>query len=187
MKGEEKMTPMHRSSALLGAAAFALVLGGCQKQASVDTAAVQAAIKADEKKWNAEFKAKDQEGLVAHYADDAYFIAPGVKAANGSTEICKTYSDALNDQNFELSFASDKVDIAASGDLAYARGRFNEKYTDPKTGKVMSDSGSYVTIYRKQADGSWKAVEDFAVSEPGAAKPVEPGKPATRAKMVSFG
>jgi uncharacterized protein (TIGR02246 family) len=180
------MTVTHRSSALLGAAALALTIGGCQKSASADTAAIQTAIKADEKKWNEEFKAKDQEALVGHYAEGAYFVAPGTKAATGSTEIRKAYSDGLNDQNFELSFASDKIDVAASGDLAYARGHFKEKYTDPKTGKVMSDNGSYVTIYKKQADGSWKAVEDFAVSEPGAAKPVEPGKPATRAKMVSF-
>ena len=54
---------------------------------------------------------------------------------------------------------------------------------DPKTGKVMSDNGSYVTVYKKQQDGSWKAVEDFAVAEPGSAKPVEPGKPVTRAKI----
>jgi uncharacterized protein (TIGR02246 family) len=186
MKGEDKMTHSHRSFALLGAAVFALATGGCQKALKADPAAIQAAIKADEKKWNDEFKAKDQEALAGHYADEAYFVAPGVKAANGSTQIRKAYADALNDQNFEITFASDKVDVAGSGDLAYARGHFNEKYTDPKTGEVMSDSGSYVTIYKKQADGSWKAVEDFAASEPGAAKPVEPGKPATKAKMISF-
>lgn len=182
------MTGMHRSFALLGAAAFVLAVGGCQEQASkADPAAIQAAIKADEKKWNDEFKAKDQEALIAHYADDAYFVAPGAKAANGSMEIRKAYSDGLNDQNFEITFASDKVDVSASGDLAYARGHFTEKYTDPKTGKVMSDSGSYVTIYKKQQDGSWKAVEDFAVADPDSKKEVPPGKPATRAKMVSFG
>ena len=50
----------------------------------------------------------------------------------------------------------------------------------------MTDSGSYLTVYKKQEDGSWKAVEDFVVSDPGSAKVVEPGKPVTRAKMVSF-
>lgn len=185
MKGRN-MTSTHRSLTIFGAAALTIVVGGCEKQAKVDPAAIQAAIKSDEKKWNEEFKAKDQEALVGHYADNAYFIAPGVKAASGSTEIRKAYSDGLTDKNFEISFASDKIDVSASGDLAYARGRFNEKYTDPKTGKVMSDSGSYITVYKKQPDGSWKAVEDFAASEPGSAKPVEPGKPASRAKMVSF-
>jgi ketosteroid isomerase-like protein len=70
--------------------------------------------------------------------------------------------------------------------MAYARGKFDEQYTDPKTGKVMSDSGSYITVYKKQDDGSWKAVEDFATADPGTTKPVPPKAPATRAKMTSF-
>jgi uncharacterized protein (TIGR02246 family) len=185
-EGEEKMTSMRRSTVVLVAAALALVIGGCQKQAAVDAGAIEAAIKADEKKWNEEFKAKDQEALVAHYADDAYFVAPGMKPASGSTEIRKAYSDGLHDKNFEISFASDKVDASASGDLAYARGHFSEKYTDPKTGKVMSHSGSYVTVYKKQQDGSWKAVEDFAAADASTQKELPPEKPATRAKMVSF-
>jgi uncharacterized protein (TIGR02246 family) len=177
---------MHSSVGLLGAAALALVVGGCQKQAKADPAAVKTAIQADEKKWNEEFKAKDQESLVGHYADDAFFVAPGVKAADGSTAIRKVYSEGLNDKNFELSFASDKIDVADSGDLAYARGHFSEQYTDPKTGKVMAHNGSYITVYKKQADGSWKAVEDFAAADESTAKEVPPGKPATRAKMVSM-
>jgi uncharacterized protein (TIGR02246 family) len=177
------------STALLGAAALALALAGCTKAAqggAADADSIKQAIKADETKWNAQFKSKDTEGLVGHYADDAYFVAPGVKATEGSTPIRQVYATASTDPAFALTFAADKIDVAASGDLAYARGKFSEKYTDPKTGKVMTDSGSYITVYKKQDDGSWKAVEDFAAADPGTAKPVEPGKPATRAKMVSF-
>ena len=104
----------------------------------------------------------------------------------GSTPIRKVFADASTDPNFEVHFASDKIDVAGSGDLAYARGKFTEKYTDQKTGKVMTDSGSYITVYKKQKDGSWKAVEDFAAADPDSTKPVELGKPATHAKMVSF-
>jgi len=37
--------------------------------------------------------------------------------------------------------------------------------TDAKRKKPVTDKGSYVTGYRKQADGSWKAVSDINVSE----------------------
>jgi len=173
--------------ALAGTAALAIALSGCGKQGATGAASadeVKTAIKADEKAWNDDFKKKDVERLVGHYADDAYFVAPGVKPASGSTEVRKAYANGMSDPNFSISFASDKID--GSGDLAYSRGRFTEKYTDPKTQKVMEHSGSYVTIYKKQSDGSWKSVEDFAVADPDSDKPVEPGKPATRAKMVSF-
>ena len=175
---------------LAGAAAMAINVAGCQKYPSGDGAAsvdgIKHAIKADEKKWNEQFKSDDLEGTLGHYADDAYFVAPGVKPASGSTEIRQVYAKAMADPAFQISFASDRIDVAGSGDLAYARGHFTEKYTDPKTQKVMSDSGSYVTVYKKQSDGGWKAVEDFAVADPDSAKTVEPGKPATRAKMVSM-
>ena len=89
-----------------------------------------------------------------------------MKPADGLTPIRKAYADAMTDSAFSVNFASDKIDVSASGDMAYARGHFSEKYTDPKTSKVMTDSGSYLTVYKKQQDGSWKAVEDFATADP---------------------
>ncbi len=183
------MKIVRTSFVLAGAAALAITVGGCAKYGSGGGAGaddVKAAVKADEKKWNDDFKAKDLEALLGHYADDAFFIAPGTKAATGSTEIRKVYAGATSDPAFTISFASDKIDVAGSGDLAYARGHFTEKYTDPKTQKVMTDSGSYVTVYKKQSDGSWKAVEDFAAADPDSTKAVEPGKPVTHAQMTSF-
>lgn len=175
--------------ALVGTAALALALGGCTNSSQgaepANTDSIKQAIKADQAKWNEQFKSKDTEGLDGHYADDAFFVAPGV-TADGSTEIRKVYADASTDPAFAVSFATDKIDVAASGDLAYARGKFTSKYTDHKSGKVMSEAGSYLTVYKKQDDGSWKAVEDFAAADPDSVKPVPPEKPATRAKMVSF-
>lgn len=178
------------SIALAGAAAISLMLGSCTKSSqsigAQDPENVKQLIEADQAKWNQQFKARDSEGLVSHYAHDAYFVAPGV-TASGSTEIRKAYADASTDPAFAVSFKSDKIDVAASGDLAYARGKFTAKYTNSRTNKVMTDSGSYITVYKKQDDGSWKAVEDIAAADPGSVKEVPPEKPATRARMVSFG
>ena len=33
-------------------------------------------------------------------------------------------------------------------------------YTDSKSGKPVSGAGTYVTVFRKQSDGSWKVVFD---------------------------
>jgi uncharacterized protein (TIGR02246 family) len=177
------------SVALIGAAAISLALGACSKSdkgaGAADADSVKQAIKADETKWNKDFKTKDTEGLAGHYGDDAYLVAPGQKPADGSTAIRQIYATASTDPAFGVEFASDKIDVG--GDLAYARGKFTEKYTDRKTGKVMTDSGSYLTVYKKQDDGSWKAVEDFAVADPDSAKVVPPEKPAVRAKMTSSG
>jgi ketosteroid isomerase-like protein len=163
--------------ALLGAAALVAGVSGCQKyeqregaeHARVDTAAIAEAIKADEKKWSDEFQAKPKnlDALVAHYADDAYFVAGGIKPANGIAEIRSAYAEGLKDPNFNFTFAADKVEVAQSGDLAVARGRFTESYTDPETDKAKSGDGSFITVYKKQADGSWKVIDDFAMVDGG--------------------
>jgi ketosteroid isomerase-like protein len=96
------------------------------------------------------------------------------------------YAEGLNDPAFNIRFAADKVEVAQAGDMATSQGRFEETYTDPDSKGPVKVSGSFLTVYKKQADGSWKAVQDWAVADPGKPTPVEPGKPATRAKMVSF-
>jgi uncharacterized protein (TIGR02246 family) len=186
LEGEMKS----RAFALLGIASITLMIAGCQKPAAGvgDPEAIKAAITADEKKWSDEFQAKPQdlEALIAHYSDDADFVAPGSKLISGMTGIRKAYSDGLTDPNFNFKFAADKVDVSQAGDMATARGRFDETYTDPDSQKKVKVSGDFLTVYKKQSDGSWKAVQDWAVADPGKPTPVEPGKPATRATMVSF-
>ena len=67
----------------------------------------------------------------------------------------------LEDKNSSFSFASDKVDVAKSGDLGYSQGTMTYTFTDPKTKKVFTIKGKYVTVYKKQSDGGWKAVADI--------------------------
>jgi ketosteroid isomerase-like protein len=53
------------------------------------------------------------------------------------------------------------VEVSTGGDLAYSQGAYAFTGTDPKTKRVMSEKGKYVEVYKKQADGSWKIVEDI--------------------------
>src|SRR4051794_27349117 len=113
------------SVAALGVAAFALALGGCDKAGAgkADPDSIKQAIKADEVKWNKDFKAKNTEALADHYSDDAFFVASGF-TADGSTAIRQMFANASTDPAFNVQFSSDKVDVSSSGDLAYARGKF---------------------------------------------------------------
>lgn len=176
-----------RPTILLGAAALAVTLGACTKATPApDPEKVTQALKADETKMNQEFKAKDTEGLAGHYTDKSYFVAGGT-TADGSTAIRQVFANASTDPAFEVHFASDKIEVGAGGAMAYARGKFTETYTDKGSGKVMTGNGTYVAVYEKQDDGSWKIVEDIAALDPASLKPVPPKAPATRAKMTSFG
>jgi ketosteroid isomerase-like protein len=150
-------------------AAFALSACGPKSppaKAAVDTARIVDAIKTDEVHWNSDYKNGDAGMLAAHYAAGATLMVPGAAPMVGTAAIKAGLAQAVADKAFTLTFASDKVDVSASGDLAAARGSYTQTATDPKTKAVVTEKGSYVTVYRPQSDGVWKAVWD--INAPGA-------------------
>jgi uncharacterized protein (TIGR02246 family) len=155
---------------------LALVTSCAQAPQSPDThdADVQA-LKDNEAQWNKDYQAKDLEKITAHSADDAVLIAPGAQPSTGKEAIHSMLKDMVGDNALSLSFEASRVDVAKSGDVAYTQGSYTMTMTDPATKKPISDKGSYVTVYKKQADGSWKAVSDIASSAtpPGPALPAK--------------
>jgi uncharacterized protein (TIGR02246 family) len=157
-----------------------LPLSACMKpagQAEGNAAAAStdaaAAVKAVEGEMLAAFQAKDAAKLTSHYAPNAMLAIPG-RTVQGTAAITKANADDLADPAFSLTFVNGTTDVASSGDLAYTSGTFNVSYTDPKTKAVVKQNGTYVTVFRKQADGSWKAVADIAT----------PGAPPTEASTT---
>lgn len=58
-----------------------------------------------------------------------------------------------------------KADVATSGDLGYTHGRFEMRSADEMGHEQMS-YGYYVTIWKKQPDGSWRFVFDAGNESP---------------------
>jgi uncharacterized protein (TIGR02246 family) len=150
----------------------ALFLAGCgevagyrndeQALAPAHAAAAEADVERTEAEMLAAFKAKDHGRLAGYYADDAVMKTPGRAAAIGRAAIARQLETDMKDPAFALDFANATTLVAASGDIAYTRGSFRVTFTDPATRKPREGRGHYVTIFRKQADGSWKAIEDVA-------------------------
>ena len=58
-----------------------------------------------------------------------------------------------------LTWTPSEADASASGDLGYTWGRWEYKDKTPD-GKPVDVKGTYVTIWKRQADGAWKVVLD---------------------------
>jgi uncharacterized protein (TIGR02246 family) len=152
------------------AAVWMVALSGCGSAPpppapAMDVAAEQAKVKDIEAGWVKEVVAKDVEKLAGHYTDDAVMMAPGMPAFKGKDAIRGAWKMMLDDPNFKLTFSSDRVEISKAGDFAFSKGTYASTMTNPKTKKPVDDKGSYVTVFQKQADGGWKAVEDINTSE----------------------
>jgi len=139
-------------------------------------AADMKAIQDAEAAVNAEVSKKDRniDKVAPFWADDASLFVPDMPILTGNPAIKSFLKEATNDPNFSLSFSSNKVEVAKSGDYGYTTGTYVQTMTDPKTKKVLTEKGKYVTVFKKQADGSWKAVADINNADAPAA--VEPKK-----------
>ena len=161
---------MKALAAICCAAALAWSIAGCKSdtatQSTADTHDADfKALSDTEVQWNNDFGARDLEKIASHYAEDAVVMTPGAPAMKGKDTIHKGLQEMLADPAMMLQFHANRIEVSKSGDLGYSQGAYTMKMTDPQTHKVVDDHGSYVTTYRKQADGSWKVADDIATSE----------------------
>jgi uncharacterized protein (TIGR02246 family) len=111
--------------------------------------------------WAAAWAAKDIDGIMNHYADDAFVELAGLPIISGKDAIRKLHTQGIVDSNFALSFAPTQIEVSKGGDLAYARGAYTATRTDASSQRPVTAKGKYVVVYRKQADGHWKAIHDI--------------------------
>jgi uncharacterized protein (TIGR02246 family) len=155
---------------LIGSCAFGLfiLLTGCSDTPAPlpDTSAAdQKTIKDGEQTWAKDWAAKDVDKILSHYSDDATLMIPETPVLRGREAMRPVLKQMLDDNNLALSFTPAEVVTSKSGDMGYTQGTYSMTMTNPKTKKAETETGKYVTVYKKQADGSWKAVEDINNSD----------------------
>jgi len=160
------------------AAASAIAAAACtqQHQPTSDTSAVKQQLQEQEARWNQAYARRDGAALAAMYADDAALANPGEDLVRGRQAIDQATRGFAADPSLKVAFSANRIQVAASGDLAYSRGQYTLTMTNPQTKAPETSTGHYLTVWQKQADGSWKAVEDF----------ITPGKPmlSQKAQMI---
>ena len=156
---------MLRYGLLVACVALSALLTSCGSSTPDTHDADVAALKATESAWVKDAATKDVEKFVAHYTDDASVLLPNAPIFTGKEAIRGSLKPMMSDPNFTVTFAATKVDVAKSGELGYTQGTYSMTISEPKTKAAMTEKGKYLTVYRKQADGTWKAVEDTFMSD----------------------
>jgi len=144
--------------------ALAVAMAGCNSGSGNHDADV-AALKANEVQWNADFASHNIDKVASHYADDAVLIMSEQSSVSGKAAIAASMKPMVSDLATTLKFQPTRVEVSSAGDMGYTEGTYTLTVKDLQTGKTVDDHGSYVTTYKKEADGTWKAVVDSATSE----------------------
>jgi ketosteroid isomerase-like protein len=113
---------------------------------------------ATEKEFETFLKTAGIADAFAKFADDKGVINRNDSIIMGKSGIREFYEDRKNGK-FELLWSPQFVDVSKSGDLGYTYGPFTYTVTD-SSGKATVYKGIFHTIWKKQADGTWKFVWD---------------------------
>jgi ketosteroid isomerase-like protein len=121
------------------------------------------AILAADAAWMKVYHAKDLDKSLAFCAEDASMLVPSAPIATGKEAVGKLIAYDFS-VNGDLTWHANKVGVARSGDLGYSSGIYEDTYQNA-AGKTVHDTGKYLTIWKKQADGSWKVLFDMSNSD----------------------
>jgi len=124
-----------------------------------DVASVRSAIEAGNEAWIAAATAGDAAALTTLYTDDAYVLIPDQDLVHGSEEIQAAFAGWFEQVNLEdVTIDIEHLDVAGSGDVAYAVGTFTDRGT-LADGTTIEEAGKFTAVY-ENVDGEWRMVAD---------------------------
>lgn len=102
-------------------------------------------------------------GFAAWFADDGVALGNGAAPKVGRLAIAK--SAAWTPTEYQLTWTPTDAVMSPSGDMGYTWGHY-EGHSKDANGNPVKTSGRYMTIWRKEPDGTWKVVLDAGSNEP---------------------
>ncbi len=100
------------------------------------------------------------------FAEDGVALGNGVAPVVGRVAIVK--SATWTPQSYQLTWTPTDAVMGPSADVGYTWGHF-EGHSKDAAGNPVTTSGRYITIWRKQPDGTWKVALDAGANEPAGA------------------
>lgn len=98
--------------------------------------------------------AGDAAGLANLYTDDAVQMEPNRPAVVGREAIQSRFQEIYQTYSENLSVSVEETAVA--GDWGYGRGSHTLTLTPKAGGDAVEDTGKWLNVVQRQADGSWK-------------------------------
>jgi ketosteroid isomerase-like protein len=105
------------------------------------------------------YAAKNVNAALGFFAPNASVLGAGVPILTGRAAIRKSLAGTFGLSDLAISWHADKADVAGSGDLGYTSG--TNRVSFGRKSKTVPIIGKYVTVWKRQADGTWKVILDI--------------------------
>ena len=97
----------------------------------------------------------------ALFTEDGSLLTRDGRIIKGPQQIMERQRVAMQSVSGDVKVTVTTVDIWLEGDTAYETGKYSYKYQEK--GQPVTEEGRYVTIWKRQKDGSWKLFMDMGV------------------------
>jgi ketosteroid isomerase-like protein len=143
--------------ALLVVCLFAL--GGCAKK--VDVEGAKTALGAADAAWSQ--AATNVDSFLEFFLPDGAVYPPNEPAAVGSDAVRSWANSMMSMPGFQVTWQATTVEVAASGDVGYTAGTYSLQMN--MGGTPITDTGKYLTVWKKNETGAWKVAVDVFNSD----------------------
>ncbi len=140
-------------------ALFSVVTAALGQRSATPTDDLLAADKALRKAY----AEKDLDKTMAFYDEHALMVRPNFYRSGGKAVLEKLISWEFAIPEYKVLWHPKNLGIGRPG-FAYTSGTYELTFKD-SSGKTVSDGGQYSTVWKKQADGTWKVLNDFLISD----------------------
>ena len=138
--------------------------GDASAQARVDRKAAESAIvKADQALCQATID-RNLDRFLSFVDDDATFSG-GAAPLRGKDAVGQGWAPYFKQGGPTLTWKPIKAEVLVGGDVGYTVGTWERRATGPD-GNPSIARGNYLTVWEKQADGTWNAVFDTGSTGP---------------------
>ena len=147
---------------------FLAVAGACTAAPrAADVAQTRTALQDADRAFNQATARQRADGWMQFMAPDGALIRPAGTLTGPAVR--EAITKMFGDTSFTLTWEPLQADVGASGDLGYTIGHWEAHFRNEK-GAPVSSTGRYLTIWKQQADRSWKVVQDIGVTDPAPAQ-----------------
>jgi len=97
--------------------------------------------------------------IAAFYADNARLLPPGAPMIEGRQNL-QAFWQSFIDTTVSRRLDLKPLEIKVQGNLAYETGTYMFQFQLQDQSQMVTETGKYVTLWERQADGSWKIIVD---------------------------
>jgi uncharacterized protein (TIGR02246 family) len=147
---------MQRPATLALSASLSLLLLSCTP---TKQAAKPEEIRRQYDAFKAAWAANDGTAIAAFYADNAIQLPDNGSLAAGRSTIRDSTVAFLQQNSFAWETSAPNIQV--SGDLAATYSTFDERWISKASGDTTRQSGHWLVIWERQADGRWRISKEM--------------------------